>query len=66
MILGQLVERNMRNIFFLEKSYTKCDGDTIPRPFSKKSKLNISLDQYSKVSYSLSLWYTKLMTIRTY
>ena len=24
------------------------DGDTIPRPFSKKSKLNISLDQ-SKV-----------------
>ena len=30
----QLVEYNMRNIF-LEKSYTKCGGETIPRPFYK-------------------------------
>ena len=36
MIFGQLTERNMTNIFF-EKSHTKCDGDTIPRPFSKES-----------------------------
>ena len=36
MISGQLTERNMRNdYFFFEKSYTKCDGDTIPRPFLK-------------------------------
>ena len=35
---------NMRNIF-LEKSFTKCGGKTIPRPLSKKSKLGISLDQ---------------------
>ena len=28
----------MRNIF-LEKSYTKCGGETIPRPFPKISKL---------------------------
>ena len=41
----------MRNIF-LEKPYIKCGGETIPRPFSKKSKLGISLDQYSKVLYS--------------
>ena len=41
---GQLIEYNMRNIF-LEKSYTKCGGETIPRPFSKKSKLSLSLDQ---------------------
>ena len=34
MISGQLTERNMRNDFF-DKSYTKCDGDTIPRPFLK-------------------------------
>ena len=47
MILGQLIENNMENIF-LEKSYTKWSGKTIPRPFSKKSKLNISLDQWSK------------------
>ena len=44
MKFGQVIEYNMRNIF-LEKSYTKCVGETIPRPFSKKSKLNISLDQ---------------------
>ena len=43
----------------------KCDGDTTPRRFSKKPKLNISLDQYSKVSYSLFLWYAKLRTIKT-
>ena len=39
-----------RNIF-LEKSYPKCDEETIPTPFSKNSKLNISLDQQSKVLY---------------
>ena len=43
MKFGQLVEYDMRNIF-LERSYTKCAGETIPRPFSKKSKLSISLD----------------------
>ena len=43
MKLGQLIEYSMRNIF-LQKSYTKCGGETIPRPFSKKSKLSISLD----------------------
>ena len=37
---GQLIEYNMKNIF-LEKSYTKCETKTIPRPFSKKSKLRI-------------------------
>ena len=41
---GQLIECSMRNIF-LEKSYTKCDGETSPRPFSEKLKLSISLDQ---------------------
>ena len=32
---GQLIEYNIRNIF-LEKSCTKCGGESIPRPFSKK------------------------------
>ena len=41
---GQLIEYNMRNIF-LEKSFTKCGGDTIPSPFSNKLKLKLSLDQ---------------------
>ena len=35
---GQSIEYNMRNIF-LEKLYTKCVGETIPRHFSKTSKL---------------------------
>ena len=41
---GQLIEDNMRNIF-IEKSYTKCGGESSPRPFSEKLKLNLSLDQ---------------------
>ena len=34
MKFGQSIECNMRNNF-LEKLYTKCGGETIPRPFSK-------------------------------
>ena len=41
MKFGQLIEYKMRNIF-LEKSYTKRGRETIPRLFSKKSKLSIS------------------------
>ena len=62
---GQLIEYKMRNIF-LETSYTKCDGETIPRPFSKKAKASISLDQSSKVLYSLFLLYAKLRTSKIY
>ena len=62
MKLGQLIEYNLRNIF-LEKSYTKCGGETIPRPFSKKSKLSISVDQQFKVLYSLFLLYDKFRAI---
>ena len=46
MKFGQLIEYNKRETF-VEKSYTKCDEETIPRPFSLKLKLSISLDQYS-------------------
>ena len=34
MKIGQLIEYNMTKIF-LEKSYTKCGGETISKPFSK-------------------------------
>ena len=40
---GQLIECNMRNTF-LEKSFKKCVRETIPRPFTEKSILSISLD----------------------
>ena len=44
MKFGQMIEYNMKNIF-LQKSYTKCGGETSRRPFSEKLKLSISLDQ---------------------
>ena len=63
--IGQLIECSMRNIF-LENSYTKYDGETSPRPFSEKLKSSISLNQQSKVCYSLFLLCDKLKTIKTY
>ena len=53
MKFGQSTEHSMRNICY-EKSWTKCGGETIPRPFSKKSKLIVSLDQWSKF---LNIWF---------
>ena len=44
MKFGQLIECNMKNIF-LEKLYRKWIGETISRPFPKKSKLSVTLDQ---------------------
>ena len=44
MKFGQFIEHDMKNIL-LGKSYTKCGGKSITRPFSKNSKLSISLDQ---------------------
>ena len=38
MKFGQLIEYNRRNIFD-EKSYIKCDGETIRRALSKKTNI---------------------------
>ena len=65
MKLGQLIEFNMRNTFF-ENSYTKGRGETTPRPFSRKLKLSISLNQQSKVLYSLFLLNPKMRAIEIY
>ena len=54
----QLIQYNMRNIF-LERSFSKCDGETIPMPISRKQilsksqgqQMKKSLDEQSKVSY---------------
>ena len=40
---GQLIEYNRK--ILLEKAYPKCDGETSPKLFSRKSNLSISLDQ---------------------
>ena len=63
--LGQLIEYKMTKIF-LEKSYPKCGRKTSPKPFSKKSKLSISLDQWSKVLHSLFILYAKLKAIEVH
>ena len=59
MKLGCLLEFRMQNIF-LEKSYTKCGGETSPKPFSKKSKLSLSRNQQSKALHSLFLFYVQV------
>ena len=41
---GQLIDYNMGNTF-VAKSCSSYGGETIPRPFSKKSKFSISQDQ---------------------
>ena len=42
--LVSLIEYGMRNIF-LEKSYINAEEKLLPKPFLKKSKLSISLNQ---------------------
>ena len=65
MKFGQLINITW-GTFFFKNTHTNCVGDTIPRPFSTKSKFSISLDQQSKASYSLFLLYAKLRTINIY
>ena len=55
MKFGQLIECNMRNIF-LEKSYTKCDGETGIKPFLGQLKLSISLNQNSLRFYTVCFY----------
>ena len=49
MKFGQLIEYNIEHNIFLEKSYAKCGEEASPRPFYKKSKLSVSLDQQSEM-----------------
>ena len=45
-------------------SYTQCGGKTSPRPFSEKSKLSISLNQHSEISYSLFFLHVQVKVYR--
>ena len=65
MKFGHVIQCNMRSIS-LEKSYTKCGGETSLRLFSERLKLTISPDQWPKVLYSWFLLYGKLRTIKIY
>ena len=59
MKFGQLIECITRNIF-VEILYTKFDGKTSPKPFSKEQKLSISANLQSEILYSLILLLVQL------
>ena len=44
------------NNIFLEKSFSKCGAETNLRPFFKKSRLSISLDQDSLKFYTVCFY----------
>ena len=54
----------LKNIF-VEKSYAKCAGESIPGPLSKKPNLSISLDRQCKIFNSLFLLYANLRAVET-
>ena len=55
----RLIEYNMKNIF-LEKSYSKWGGETIVRPFSKKSKLSIYTPRIIEIYWNWAVDYLLL------
>ena len=61
----QLTEYNTKNIF-LKISFRQFGVETIPRLFTKKSKLSISLDQQSKILYNLFILYVRMRAIEIY
>ena len=64
MKFDQLIEYNMNT--FCEKSYAKCGGEAIPRAFSKKSELSISLAQQSEFLFISFYSISKLMITKIY
>ena len=54
----------LKNIF-VEKSYAKCAGESIPGPLLKKTNLSISLDRQCKILNSLFLLCANLRAIET-
>ena len=65
MKFGQFIKHKMRNIF-VEKSYVKCGGETIPRLFSTKSKLSLNPVNSVKFYTVLFLLYDKFLYIYIY
>ena len=55
----------MSNII-LKKSYTECSGENSLRPFSKISKLSVTLDQQAKFLCSLIYYISKSRVIEIY
>ena len=51
-------KQKIKNVF-LEKSLTRWVGETSPRPFSKKSKLTITLNQKSQILIGFFIVYVQ-------
>ena len=58
--LNNLMEYNTIN-YFLETSYTKCDGKANPRLFYKDTKFSISLDCRPEMLWSLFFLYVQVV-----
>ena len=57
MKFGQLIEYNKRTIF-LEKSFSKCDGESTPRSFSEKTNFTyhwINILKFHEVCFIVCL-----------
>ena len=54
MKFGQLIEHEMRNIFFIQ-NHTKNVVEKLVKPFYKKQNFSISQDQQSEMLWSLLL-----------
>ena len=55
MKFGQIIEHNTRNIF-VEKSFTKCAGETIPRSYSSVDifqEFGLDFKQFCVVAHNL-------------
>ena len=63
MLPDQLVEYNLKNNF-PEKSYTKCDGETIARPLSKKNQ-NWAYLWINILKFYMFFLFDKLRTIES-
>ena len=64
MKFGHLMEYSIWNV--MKYNHIQSLVEKFPESFLKKSKLSISLDQQSKVLYSLFLLYARLRTIKIY
>ena len=63
---SQSIQHNMRNIF-LEKSYTKCGEDNIPRPFLKnRNWAYLWINSLKFYNVRFFLLYAKLRAIEIY
>ena len=61
---GQLIEYKMKHNSW--KIMSNCGGETFPRPFSKKIKIEYISESIVYSLYSLFLLYVKLRAIEVY